>query len=65
MKLIEKVQNDIIKYVDEHKTIGKSFAKRVIAYRSLSMLSSPITWLRNKVSNMIQRGETYYATYYS
>ena len=49
---ISKIQDDIISRIDSEKSSKTSFLKRITAFRSMAMLSSPMTALRNKVSNM-------------
>lgn len=46
------IQDKIIQYVEEHRTGKKSIFRKLVSVRSASMLSSPLTWLRNKVSNI-------------
>lgn len=46
------MQEKIIQYVEEHRTGKKSIFRKIVSVRSASMLSSPLTWLRNKVSNI-------------
>lgn len=53
VEFIRKTQLDIIKFVESKKTAKKSILRKLVSIRSMSMLSSPMTWLRNKVSNMI------------
>jgi len=50
---ITKTQQEIIKYVADRKTAKKDIARKIVSVRSMSMLSSPMTWLRNKVSNFM------------
>lgn len=53
---VEKVQkaiDDIMLYVAENRSTRKSIYRKAVTLRSMSMLSGPLTWLRNKVSNMI------------
>ncbi len=50
---ITKTQQEIMKYVADRKTAKKDIARKIVSVRSMSMLSSPITWLRNKVSNFM------------
>lgn len=49
---IKTIQNTIINRVAAEKTSKKSFLRVITAYRSMAMLSSPITWLRNIASNV-------------
>lgn len=55
MQKIQETQEKLVEYVISKKIKNKTktFFQRAVAYRSLAMLSSPVTWLRNKVSNMI------------
>lgn len=48
---IKTIQNAIINRVAAEKTSKKSFLRVITAYRSMAMLSSPVTWLRNIASN--------------
>lgn len=53
---IEKIQaaeQEVYKFIREHSPKGQSFLRRVTNFRSMAMLSSPMTWLRNKVSNFM------------
>lgn len=50
---ITRTQQEIMRYVAERKTAKKDIARKIVAVRSMSMLSSPLTWLRNKVSNFM------------
>jgi hypothetical protein len=50
---ITKTQQEIMKYVAERKTAKKDIARKIVSVRSMAMLSSPLTWLRNKVSNFM------------
>lgn len=50
---ITKTQQEIMKYVAERKTAKKDIARKIVSVRSMSMLSSPLTCLRNKVSNFM------------
>ena len=50
---INKVQRELIEYVESKKTAKRSFARKVVTVRSMSMLSGPLTWLRNRVSNIV------------
>ena len=50
---INKVIREIRQYVEERKTNKRSFARKVVTVRSMSMLSGPLTWLRNRVSNIV------------
>lgn len=48
---IEEVQNKIIERISNEKTSKKSILRKITTFRSMAMLSSPVTWLRNIVSN--------------
>ena len=50
---ITKTQQEIMKYVAERKTAKKDIARKIVSVRSMAMLSSSLTWLRNKVSNFM------------
>lgn len=50
---IQKAEKDIYEYVNKHAPKHQSILRRITATRSMMMLSSPITWLRNKVSNFM------------
>ena len=50
-KIVE-AQQKIINYAANKKTAKKSILRKITTIRSMSMLSGPLTWLRNKVSNM-------------
>lgn len=50
---ITKTQQEIMKYVADRKTAKKDIARKIVSVRSMAMLSSPLTWLRNKVSNFM------------
>lgn len=50
---ITRTQQEIMRYVAERKTAKKDIARKIVSVRSMSMLSSPLTWLRNKVSNFM------------
>lgn len=52
IKLIDEAEQKVIDEVEKQRTGKKSIQRKILMYRSLSMLSSPMTWLRNKVSNM-------------
>lgn len=53
MKSISDIQNKIVKRISEQKTSKRSFSKRLLSARNMAMLSSPLTWLRNQVSNFM------------
>lgn len=48
---IAEVQRKIIDRISKEKTTKKSILRKITTVRSMSMLSSPVTWLRNIVSN--------------
>ena len=48
---IEEIQNKIIERVSNEKTSKRSIGRKITTFRSMAMLSSPVTWLRNIVSN--------------
>lgn len=50
---IQKAEKDIYDYVNKHAPKHQSILRRITATRSMMMLSSPITWLRNKISNFM------------
>lgn len=50
---ITRTQQEIMRYVAERKTAKKDIARKIVSVRSMAMLSSPLTWLRNKVSNFM------------
>lgn len=52
IKLIDKAEQKVIDEVEKQRTGKKSIQRKILTYRSFSMLSSPMTWLRNKVSNI-------------
>ena len=49
---MSRIQQQIMDYASKHTTVKKSIFRKVISVRSAAMLSSPLTWLRNKVSNI-------------
>lgn len=49
---IQQAQQKIIERIEKEKTSNKSILRKITAIRSMAMLSSPVTWLRNLVSNM-------------
>lgn len=53
IKHINETIREITQYVEEHKTAKRSFARKIVTVRSMSMLSGPLTWLRNRVSNIV------------
>lgn len=50
---MQKAQQAILDYVANNRTTKKSFYRKAVTLRSMSMLSSPLTWLRNIISNII------------
>lgn len=50
---INEAMREVRQYVEENKTAKKSFLQKAVTVRSMSMLSSPMTWLRNRVSNFM------------
>ena len=50
---IKAAEQAIYDFIKKHQPKGQSFLRRVTNLRSMVMLSSPITWLRNKVSNFM------------
>ena len=53
VKKMRDAQQKIIEFVESKRTAKKSFWRKTVTLRSMSMLSSPLTWLRNSISNMI------------
>lgn len=51
MQAIARAQQMIIERVNLEKTTKKNILRKITTVRSMAMLSSPITWLRNVVSN--------------
>lgn len=49
---MKAAQQSLIDYVSSRKTAKKSILRKITTIRSISMLSGPLTWLRNRVSNM-------------
>lgn len=49
---IQDMINQSISFVEKNKTEKKPFLDKLIAFRSMSMLSNPLTWLRNIMSNL-------------
>ena len=41
---ITRTQREIMRYVAERKTAKKDIARKIVSVRSMSMLSSPLTW---------------------
>lgn len=62
MARISKIQHEIIDRVNAEKTSKKSILRKITTVRSMSMLSSPITWLRNIVSNKLLKNLNKVAT---
>ena len=50
---IKAAEQAIYDFIKKHQPKGQSFLRRVTNLRSMVMLSSPMTWLRNKVSNFM------------
>lgn len=50
---IAQLQKDILDRIKTEKISKKGIGKQITTYRALSMLSSPLTWLRNVVSNFM------------
>lgn len=53
IKKIAEIQARIIDRVEKERTGKKGFLRRITAYRRMAMLSSPMTWLRNFISNSL------------
>lgn len=53
MDAILKAQKEIIDRVNKEKTTKKGILRKITTVRSMAMLSSPMTWLRNVISNML------------
>ena len=53
IELIKKTQTKIIEYVESKRSAKKSILRKIASVRSMAMLSAPLTWLRNAVSNTI------------
>lgn len=50
---IKSIQDKIINRILAEKTGKRSIFRKISTVRSMSMLSSPVTWLRNLVSNIV------------
>ena len=50
---INAAEQAIYDFIKAHQPKGQSFLRRITNFRSMAMLSSPLTWLRNKVSNFM------------
>lgn len=50
---INAAEQAIYDFIKAHQPKGQSFLRRLTSLRSMAMLSSPLTWLRNKVSNFM------------
>ena len=50
---IAKLQKQILDRIKNEKISKKGIGKQITTYRAMAMLSSPLTWLRNIVSNMM------------
>ena len=53
METVAKLQQRTLERIKKEAGTKKKFLRRVTAVRSMSMLSSPLTWLRNIVSNFM------------
>lgn len=53
METVAKLQERILERIKSESTNKKNILRKVTAVRSMSMLSSPLTWLRNIVSNFM------------
>jgi hypothetical protein len=53
VEAVKSAQKLIIERVMRDRTQKKSILRKITTVRSMAMLSSPITWLRNKVSNIM------------
>lgn len=53
METVAKLQQRTLERIKNEAGTKKKFLRRVTAVRSMSMLSSPLTWLRNIVSNFM------------
>lgn len=53
METVAKLQERILERIKNESTNKKNILRKVTAVRSMSMLSSPLTWLRNIVSNFM------------
>lgn len=53
METVAKIQERILERIKSESTNKKNILRKVTAIRSMSMLSSPLTWLRNIVSNFM------------
>lgn len=51
VKVVKKAIDDILAFVEKNGPTKKSLARKAVTLRSMAMLSGPLTWLRNKVSN--------------
>ena len=50
---VTKVQNEIFDRISKEKTQKRDIRRKIVTVRSMAMLSSPMTWLRNRVSNFM------------
>ena len=50
---IKAAEQAIYDFIKKNSPKGQSILRKVTSLRSMFMLSSPLTWLRNKVSNMM------------
>ena len=53
MAYISKVQSDIINRIKKEKIGKQTLSKQILTVRNMSMLSNPLTWLRNITSNFV------------
>ena len=53
METVAKLQQRTLERIKKEAGTKKKFLRRLTAVRSMSMLSSPLTWLRNLVSNFM------------
>ena len=54
IKDVKAAMEAVVTYATSHKgTTRQSLLRKITAIRSMMMLSSPVTWLRNKVSNFM------------
>ncbi len=57
--VMTKTYEEITEWLDEQQSSKKGVLRRIVGVRSMAMLSSPLTWLRNKMSNfMLKRLNT-------
>lgn len=53
LEQMRAIINEIQQYVIEKRGTKRSIVRQAVTIRSMSMLSGPLTWLRNTVSNII------------